>query len=157
MSDQPEEDLAVELRSVFERVDAVPPLASQGARAALTWRRMDAELAELLADSADDAQSLATSRRSGTASRAMTFAAEQITIDLQIRNDADGRERTVLGQLSPPMSARIEVHLAAGEETAADADAEGRFKFVLPAETAIRLRISGDGLPAPIETSWITL
>jgi hypothetical protein len=59
MNDDPDETIAAELQTLFEQVDAVPPLISQAANAALTWRRIDAELAELLGDSADQSPSLA--------------------------------------------------------------------------------------------------
>jgi hypothetical protein len=45
MNDDPDETIAAELLKLFEQVDAVPPLVSQAANAALTWRRIDAELA----------------------------------------------------------------------------------------------------------------
>ena len=47
-----------ELRAIFAHLDPVPQLLDDAARAAFGWRTVDAEIAELLRDSAD-----ATSRR----------------------------------------------------------------------------------------------
>jgi hypothetical protein len=48
----PDEMLMVELRGLFTDVDPVPPLVIETAKASLGWRRLDADLAELLSDSA---------------------------------------------------------------------------------------------------------
>ena len=42
-----------ELRAIFAHLDPVPQLLDEAARAAFTWRTVDAELAELMRDSAD--------------------------------------------------------------------------------------------------------
>jgi len=42
------------LRSVIERADPVPPPVVAAAKASFTWRTIDSELAELVADSADN-------------------------------------------------------------------------------------------------------
>jgi hypothetical protein len=56
MSDGSERDeaLLARLQKVFDLVDPVPPSVVEAARAAYSWRRIDAELAELLGDSATD-------------------------------------------------------------------------------------------------------
>ena len=51
--DDPDDTLVSELREYFARVDPVPPLVTEAAKAALGWRRLDADLAELLSDSSD--------------------------------------------------------------------------------------------------------
>ena len=80
MSDQDDENLLAELRTLFERVDPVPPLVVQAAQAALAWRRIDAELAELLSDTVDDAESLAIARGPGALVRAVTFSTGELAI-----------------------------------------------------------------------------
>ena len=47
----PDEPLVAELRELFKHDDPVPPLVTELAKASLGWRRMDADLAELLGDS----------------------------------------------------------------------------------------------------------
>ena len=42
-----------ELRALFGHLDPVPQLLDDAARAAFTWRTVDAELAELMRDSAE--------------------------------------------------------------------------------------------------------
>ena len=43
-----------ELRDLAERTDPVPASVLEAARAALDWRRVDTELAELVADAQGD-------------------------------------------------------------------------------------------------------
>ena len=54
-----------DLRALFAHVDPVPPLLDDAARAAFTWRTIDAELAELMRDSADASEEAALLVRSG--------------------------------------------------------------------------------------------
>jgi hypothetical protein len=157
MSAGPVEDLAAELRTALERVDPLPPLVGRAARSALTWRRVDAELAELLADSADGSELLAGARRGVAAVRAVTFRAERLTIDVQISPGGD-RLQTLLGQLSPPVAATVEIQQAGGATESTTTDGAGRFRSALPAGTSVRLRIRPtEGAPAQLETSWITV
>ena len=125
MNDDPYETIAAELQTLFEQVDAVPPLISQAANAALTWRRIDAELAELLGDSADQTESLAAARGPDAPIRAVTMSSGELSIDIQIL--ADGPPRTVLGQLSPPASATIEIQTIDGESATTESDRSGRY------------------------------
>ena len=128
------------------------------AQAALGWRRLDADLAELLADSALETESTALTRSGGSAGRWLTFRAADLSIDVEIR--ADGDARTVLGQLAPPLAAAtVEVQAADGTVTAtAETDALGRFRLTLEAGGRVRLRIlRTDPAAPPIETSWLSL
>jgi hypothetical protein len=147
-----------ELRNLFAQDDPVPPLVTQTAKAALGWRRLDADLAELLSDSSLDAESLTLARGAGAALRSVSFSAGPLTIDVEIRGE--GPDRTMLGQVSPPARARIEVQTADGSAaTATDSDDLGRFRTRLPVASSIRLRVAiGDrDRPNWIETSWIPL
>jgi hypothetical protein len=58
MSDDqdPDERLVAELRTLVERVDPVPPLVTEAAKAAFDWRRLDANLSELRGDSTLEAR-----------------------------------------------------------------------------------------------------
>jgi hypothetical protein len=155
----PDEPLVADLRDYFARVDPVPPLVTQAAKAALGWRRLDADLAELLADSTLEAESLATVRGAGAAVRSVSFGAGELTIDLEIH--VDGTRRTLLGLLTPASIARIEIQTADGASTVAtsESDALGRFRTQLSAGGNIRLRLVPVdlGSASPVETSWITL
>jgi hypothetical protein len=150
----PNDDLLAELRSVIGRVDPVPPEVTEFAQAALGWRRLDADLAELLADSALEADSMALAR--GGEGRWLTFRTDDLTIDVEIQ--ADGNARTLLGQLAPPpATATIEVQSTGGAVVAsAEGDPLGRFRLTLESEGHVRLLVLREGA-APVETSWFSV
>jgi hypothetical protein len=153
----PDAELLAELRSVLDRVDAPPAEVTEFAKAALGWRRLDAELAELLADSALESESAALTRGEGAA-RWLEFRADELAIDVEIQ--ADGDRRTVLGQLAPPpAAATVEVQADDGTVVAtAKPDALGRFRLTFEGAGRIRLRVTRhDPAGPPIETSWLSL
>lgn len=151
----PDERLIGELRAFFAEVDPVPPLVTETAKASLGWRRLDADLAELLADSALQEEPFALARGSAAPARSVTFSSGEVTIDIEV-HVAD-EARTLLGQLSPPAAASIEIQTTAQEVVLSEADQLGRFRVRLAAGGPIRLRVLGaDGNP-PVETSWITV
>jgi hypothetical protein len=153
----PDERLTAELRAFFAEVDPVPALVSETAKASLGWRRLDADLAELLSDSALEEEPFALARGGGAPARAVTFSSGELTIDIEVHVDDEGR--TLLGQLSPPAPATVEIQTVDDGRFSADADRLGRFRVRLPAGGSIRIRILGaDGDPGPpVETSWITV
>jgi hypothetical protein len=155
--DHKHEQLVDELRELFFKLDPVPPLVTQAAKAALDWRRLDAELAELLADSTLEAESLALTRGARATLRSMSFSAGRLTIDVEIHGE--GADRIALGQLSPPGRATIELQSAdQAEPTTVESDNLGRFRIKLPATGSIRLRVASDPDEASwVETSWIPL
>ena len=143
---------------MFARIDPVPPLVSDTAKASLGWRRLDADLAELLSDSALEAESFALARGASAPVRSVSFSAGALTIDIEIHRDDD--QRLLLGQLSPPAPVRVEIQSADGSIVAAvPSDSLGRFRAQLPAGGTIRLRVAGHdaGAGAGVETSWITV
>ena len=153
----PDELLITELRTMFADVDPVPPLVIETAKASLGWRRLDADLAELLSDSALEEGSFALARGGEAPARAVTFSSSGLTIDLEVH--LDDPARTLLGQLSPPAPATIEVQTMAESRYSAEADRMGRFRIRLPAGGPIRLRVLGADATdrPPVETSWITV
>ena len=160
LEDDAQEDVAEALRSLFARIDPVPEGVTEAGKAAYAWRRIDAELAELLADSAIDAESLALARGGGAPVRSVSFGVGELIIDLEIQ--VDRPDRTILGQLSPPFNAHVEIYRAGHRAPInSDADSLGRFRARLPEGGPIRLRIAsiqpGGGPSAPIETSWIAI
>lgn len=159
MSPEPDPDpeLTEELRALFDRADPVPTDVTEFAKAALGWRRLDAELAELLADSALETESTALTRSGGSAGRWLTFRSAELTIDVELQ--ADGDARTLLGQLAPPpAAATVEAQAADGSLTAsAESDALGRFRLSLAAGR-VRLRVLRLDPPGPpVESSWLSL
>jgi hypothetical protein len=154
----PDEPLIAELRAFVAEADPVPALVSEAAKAALGWRRLDADLAELLSDSTLDAEAVALTRGSGAPVRSVSFSSEQLTIDVDFH--VDGERRTLLGQLSPPAAATIEVQRADDDvTTTAESDSLGRFRAQVVAGRPIRLRVvsAAHGPAAAVETSWISI
>jgi hypothetical protein len=149
------EELLDELRALVNEVDPVPTDVTSFAKAALGWRRIDAELAELLSDSALESESLALTRSDVARARSVTFRASDLEIDVEI-HDGD-RGVTLLGQLAPPSSATVDVQLDDSSVAATgEADVLGRFRVELFERGRIRLRIRRDLLPV-VETSWISV
>ena len=153
----PDEVLLADLRAFFAEVDGVPELVTETAKASLGWRRLDADLAELLSDSALEEKPFALSRGAETPARAVTFSSAALTIDIEIH--VEDPARTLLGQLSPPAPATIEIQTLAETPFSAETDRLGRFRVRLPTGGPIRLRVLGadERAGAPIETSWITV
>lgn len=152
-----DEPMMAELRAFLAEADPVPPLVKDTAKASLGWRRLDADLAELLSDSALVEEALAVARGTDAPARAVTFSATGLTIDIEVHTEEEGR--TLLGQLSPPLAGTIEIQRTGETPISADIDRLGRFRVRLPEGGRIRLRVLGAGADAraPIETSWITV
>jgi hypothetical protein len=153
----PDDELLQELRAVIDKIDPPPSEVTEFAKAALGWRRLDAELAELLADSALET-SAASGVRSGGADRRLSFRAGDLSIDLEI--SAEGSVRRLLGQVAPPPAgAMVEVQSGDGQIIAsAECDSLGRFRLSLETNGRARLRVVlDDPGAANVETSWFTL
>ncbi len=150
------EELLDELRRLVGRVDPVPADATAYARAALGWRRIDAELAELLVDSALESEAVALTRADHAAARSLTFRAGTLEIVLEIQETDAGI--VLLGQLAPPTAAAVDVQRDDSSlVTSAAADTLGRFRIQLAEGGRIRLLIRREPPEQPVETSWIGL
>jgi hypothetical protein len=157
--DDTPDPLLEDLRALFEHSDRVPPLVIEAGKASLGWRRLDADLAELLSDSALAEEGEFALSRGHADVRSIGFVAGPLTIDVEIHGE--GAERRLLGQLSPPGQATVELQTQDREAAAAttDADALGRFRLPLPDAAAIRLRIrtGSDDSSEWLETSWLPI
>lgn len=146
------ERLLDEFRALVNDVDPVPPEVTSFARAAIGFRRIETELAELEYDSLLDPAAMAFAR-SVERARSMTFEASDLEIAVELRDETPGV--LLLGQLDPRSRASIEVQRDDESIVAsADADALGRFRVELPEGARIRLRVLREFQP-PVETSWI--
>lgn len=152
-----DEAVVAELRAFFAEVDPVPRLVNETAKASLGWRRLDAELAELLSDSALDENSLAGVRGGAPSVRALTFTATELTIDVEVHHEDE--TPTLLGQVSPAGAAAIEIQLVDERVVSTETDHLGRFRVKLPSRGPIRLRVLDRLRPSRVsaETSWVTI
>jgi hypothetical protein len=87
-----DEELLERLRAICIEVDPVPEPVYEAARAAFALRRLDAELADLVRDSLDEAVEAVAVRATGLAEiRMLSFAVGDLIIDLQVTDRAEGR------------------------------------------------------------------
>jgi hypothetical protein len=140
-----------ELRALFARVDPVPPLLDDAARAALTWRTIDAELAELMRDSADDAAALV---RSGGGMRQLSFESPRLGIELEVSATGE-RSRRVQGQLLPPGAATVTIERPGEDSVSVQADELGRFVLDGLRAGVVRLHVLLRG--TQIAIPWTTI
>jgi hypothetical protein len=128
-----DDELVGALRRAVAARDAVPPEFVASARQAFAWHNIDAELAELTFDSRHELEPAGT--RSDTAAlRALTFASQHLTVELELTADA------LLGQVVPPQSATITVQPRSGDPTAVAADEIGCFTVQPLPSSPFRLR-----------------
>lgn len=146
--------LLAELGGLFARVDPVPAEVTLAARSALAWRRMDAELAELLHDSALEAAPLAGVRGTRGGWRTLTFETpDGLSIEIEITEERS--KRSLMGQIVPPGPARVVMRFP-GADVPTHADDLGRFQAsdLRPGPISVRCELS-DG--RAIETGWVTI
>jgi hypothetical protein len=150
MSEPTTDPMFATLRSVIDRTDPVPQAVVEAARAAYTWRTIDAELAELTADSA-----MATAGvRSTSAPRLLTFQGAGVEVEVEVAQT--GSTRHLSGQLVPMGAAHITVRWSGGtQETTADD--LGRFAVDRVPAGSVSLAILRMGSDQPIVTSWISI
>jgi len=154
----PDDDEALlrDLSRVTNELDPIPEHVLAAAYAAIGWRTIDAELAELIADSAIDEPALLV--RGAAQPRSLTFEAPGLTIELEAEHAADD-DLHLSGQLVPPQPA--EVTIRQGEALLAlRADDRGRFAAhgIVPGPLSLRCRLGDDaGARRFVETAWMTI
>jgi hypothetical protein len=150
-----DDELLQELRELATRYDPVPPAVTEFALAAYGWRRIDAELALLLADSDTALDEALAGARGSAPTRSLTFRGGATTIEVDVAS-AGGAYRLV-GQLVPASAARLLVRHDEGTLEGA-ADELGRFALgpVPPGRISLRCEPAQPGAP-PVETEWLTL
>src|SRR5688500_13322027 len=115
MRQDPDEALLAELADLLGRVAGPPPELTRQARALYTWRTVDAELAELVHDSAADAATAGV--RSGQQPRTLTFEVhppssagpDRTPLLIEVELDETVGARQLIGQLVPPGPATLEL------------------------------------------------
>jgi hypothetical protein len=109
------------LRDGLAESDPAPSDIAAFAKAALTWRDIEAELAELDFDSA--AEDLPTGVRSSATARMLSFLIGQWTLDVEF-DEISGR---LLGAISPETPYIVDLH-SAGTFFTTESDEVGRFQ-----------------------------
>ncbi len=147
------DDDAPLLAALAEAVAAeepVPPEVVAAAKAAYTWRTVDAELAALTYDSLAETELSAQVRSALTSERSLSFEIGDLCLDVDVTGDR------LLGQLTNPRPARVTVETPAGPASVVSAGESGFFSTQRPAAGLIRLRVDVAGA-APLVTPWIRL
>jgi hypothetical protein len=134
------------LGRALEHTDPVPISVTEAGKSALTWLTIDAELAELVFDSARD--ELVGVRSETLAERQLTFQSPTVEIEIMLVGDS----RHLVGQLVPAQGAEVTLitELASTDVTTDDL---GRFDFKGVKQGRIRLQIRTAGGPS-ITTQW---
>ncbi len=156
MRDDPDDtELEEQLRQAAARFEPVPADLMRTAVGAYTWRTIDADLAELVFDSAIDHDDAALVR-GPQQERLLSFRAGELTIDVEIAGT--GSVRSLIGQLVPPRPAAIEIRQGADARTV-EADELGRFSAARLRAGPICLRFStGEQAGGrAVVTDWVTI
>jgi hypothetical protein len=151
MNDRPthspgEAEILEILGRALEHSDPVPISVTEAGKSALTWLTIDAELAELVFDSARD--ELVGVRSETLAERQLTFQSPTVEIEIMLVGDT----RHLVGQLVPAQDAEVTLitELASTDVTT---DNLGRFDFNGVEHGRIRLQVRTVGGPS-ITTQW---
>ncbi|MGH3915981.1 MAG: hypothetical protein ACRDTC_21620, partial [Pseudonocardiaceae bacterium] len=135
-----DQELFARLTRIADEIDPVPELAYELGKAAFELRCLDSALAELVHDSAVEAESMAGVRGELHA-RLLSFEAADLCIDLEVVLQA-GR-RSLLGQVAG-IVAQVRVE-SADAVIPVEVDPYGRFQVEdLPAGR-MRLQLDADG------------
>jgi hypothetical protein len=164
MAEQAIEPLLAELRSVVDRADPIPDAVIAAARASFGWRTIDAELAELVADSAsstsaatDSGRTLVGATRAGAAPRLLTFEGAGLTVEVEVAETGPtATNRHLVGQLIPVGPASITVRWSGGTRVVA-ADEFGRFAVDDIPAGPISMAVARAGAASPVVTSWVAI
>lgn len=116
-----DDDLLAAVKVALREASDVPASFVEAGKASFTWRSIDAELAALTYDSAQDALAGSATRAEPAALRCLTFGASRLTIELEIIGDV------LHGQVVPPQAGEVEVRHADGTVSAAEINGVGYF------------------------------
>jgi hypothetical protein len=145
-------DTEAELRALLARVDPVPPLLDDAARAAFTWRTVDEELAELMSDSADEGDAVLV--RGGSGPRQLSFESPRLGIEIEVVATGE-RERRIEGQLLPPRSATVTIERPGEDGLSVQSDELGHFVLSGLRAGVMRLHVALRG--AQIAIPWTSI
>ena len=149
-----EEALAERLRRIAVEADPVPELVLASARAALSLRRLDAELARMVHDS--DIDGLTSVRGAADDAhgdvRLLSFEAPGVSITAQISTSDAGR--SLFGQVVGVEASAVSVQTPRGQQLAILADA-GVFRLADVPSGSVRLIVTTPG--GDVVGDWVTV
>jgi hypothetical protein len=140
-----DESLIADLRDALGGTTPADERRLDAARAAFTWRTVDAELASLTYDSLLDDRVLV--RGAVTAPRSLVFDAAALSVELEITADR------IVGQLVPPGPGDVLVQTEAVDVARVPADDAGCFTVAGTPGARIRLRCTTP--TATVVTDWV--
>ncbi|HEY3485246.1 MAG TPA: carboxypeptidase-like regulatory domain-containing protein [Ilumatobacteraceae bacterium] len=145
--EQTDDEVLALLGDALQHHEPVPDRVLTGARAAFTWRTIDAELAELVFDSALEGAGV----RSDDIARQVTFQAPGVEIEVMLIDDGS---RRLVGQLVP--ATEVTVELTSGDRvSSAHSDRLGRFGFDDIEPGPVRLTVLGSSGERLVHTEWV--
>ena len=146
-SDLSDDELLMLLGDALGLADPVPPVVTEYAKAGFGWRTIDADLAELVFDSATEEL---VGVRSDDDTRQVTFRAPGVEIEVAVMSEG---ARRIIGQLVPPQQAEIEMRFD-GTSLTTTSDGLGRFTFqdVPTGPISLRCVLEGD---QTVQTDWV--
>ncbi|HEX6222076.1 MAG TPA: hypothetical protein VF115_13380 [Acidimicrobiia bacterium] len=144
-----DEQILAKLRTGLSQSDSVPSDVTEFAKAALSWRTIDADLAELDFDSIDE--DLPSGVRSSTTARMVSFQVGKWMLDVEY-DEMSGR---IMGHIAPESPFTVELHTP-GALFSVESDEVGRFEAdgIAPGPLSMVLRFR-DG--EVIKTQWVVL
>ena len=129
---------------------AVSDRRRAAARAAFTWRSVDAELAELLHDSALDAGAAVRSAAASPEPRTLSFGHSGLTLEVEVDDDA------LLGQvIGGAEPATVVLERPDTDPVSVVADPSGFFRIADVGTGAVRFVVQQAGWS--LTTPWVTL
>ena len=140
-----DEDLLDELRAAVRGAGTPTAAMADAARAAFSWRTVDAELAALTSDSLVD--ETAGVRGSSAGPRDLVFEGREATVEVARDEDC------LVGQLVPAGPGQVSLLRPDGEVERTDVDEFGRFRFERPVTGPTRLRCATPS--GVVVTEWV--
>jgi hypothetical protein len=139
------------LGQALRRGRDVPRSFVEAGKNAFPWSGLDAELAELAYDSAQDTGRVPALTRAAPASlRSVTFASATVTIELTLTPEQ------LDGQVIPPQSGEVELLVASGPAQTAEIDGLGRFRIRPIPSRSFRLHCRTEDSERVL-TDWVAL
>ncbi|WP_183095589.1 hypothetical protein [Nocardioides stalactiti] len=146
-----DDELLAELAAAVAEETAVSDRRRAAAQAAFTWRTVDAELAELLHDSALDAG--AAVRSGGDGPRTLSFRRAAVTLEVEIDGDV------VLGEVIDESGvgdpATVTLQRPGVDDVVVEADASGFFRIEGVGAGSVRFVVARSGWI--LTTPWATI